>query len=267
MFQPVVAARLSPRVSGSLFDPEALWMDWRFGQDFLLKQSAGSLSPDCGSLISFSGIMSSHVARYSFYFILVAAAYFGVAELGLSQAFLHANVSPVWPPTGVAIAAILLLGYRIAPAILLGAFCANLATDVSLFTAGSIAVGNTLEALVALFLMDRFVGRHHPFYRARDAAKFVVIAGVVATAVSATVGNMVLCLSHHAEWSNFGQLWFTWWLGDAGGALIVAPFIMTWSDTGYDRLSARRSIEMVLQLVALPIIAIVIFQGFVVSMP
>ena len=93
--------------------------------------------------------MNSKDVRYPVIFVLVAATYFGAAELGLSQAFIHANVSPVWPPTGVAIAAVLLLGYRISPAILPGAFVANIETGVSVVTAGGIAAGNTLEALTA----------------------------------------------------------------------------------------------------------------------
>src|ERR671931_1297946 len=111
-----------------------------------------------------------------------AALYFGAARLGLSLAFLHANVSPVWPPTGMAIAAVLWLGYRISPAILLGAFLANLTTGVSVATAGGIAVGNTLEAVSAVFLLHRFVGFRSPFNRTQDVLKFVLIAGMLSTA-------------------------------------------------------------------------------------
>src|SRR5258706_2524511 len=96
---------------------------------------------------------------YLVWVLAVAAVYFAAAKLGLSLAFLHVSVSPVWPPTGIAIAAVLWLGYRISPAILLGAFLANLATGEPVATAG-IAIGNTLEALSAAFLLHRFVGFH-----------------------------------------------------------------------------------------------------------
>src|SRR5437867_8325327 len=95
---------------------------------------------------------------YVVWITAVAAAYFGAAKLGLSLAFLHVSVSPVWPPTGIAIAAVLWLGYRISPAILLGAFLANLATGEPVATAGGIAVGNTLEAVSAALLLHPFVG-------------------------------------------------------------------------------------------------------------
>src|SRR5689334_10234003 len=173
-------------------------------------------------------VMKSRPIPYLLLLLIVAAAYFGAAELGLSQAFLHANVSPVWPPTGLAIATVWWLGYRLSPAILLGAFLANLATDVSIATAGGIALGNTLEAVSAVFLLHRLVGFRKPLNRARDTVMFVLIAGVFSTIVSATIGNLSLCFGGTAVWANFGPLWLTWWLGDGVGALVVAPLLLTW---------------------------------------
>jgi integral membrane sensor domain MASE1 len=87
-----------------------------------------------------------------------ATIYFFAARLGLSLAFGHTSISPVWPPTGIALASTLLWGYRIWPGILLGAFVANAAlTPVSLPVAAAIAVGNTLEALAGRFLLQRFI--------------------------------------------------------------------------------------------------------------
>src|SRR5258708_20226642 len=84
---------------------------------------------------------------------IVAGLYFLAANLGLSLAFLNASVSPVWPPTGVAIALVLWLGFRSAPGVLLGALIANyLLTDVSLATAPRISIVNTLEAIPPLYL-------------------------------------------------------------------------------------------------------------------
>src|SRR5215468_3985042 len=87
---------------------------------------------------------------------LLAAVYFGVAKLSLLMAFEQANVSPVWPPTGLSLAVLLLLGRHYWPGIALGAFLTNASTDVSLATAGGIAVGNTLEALAGAYLLERF---------------------------------------------------------------------------------------------------------------
>lgn len=192
----------------------------------------------------------------------VTVVYIGAAKLGLSMAFLHASVSPVWPPTGVAIAAVLLLGYRVSPAILLGALIANLATGVPIGTAAGIAVGNTLEAASAAYLMQRFVGTRNPFGRAKDVWKFALIAGLLSPMVSATIGNASLCLGGAAQWENFETLWLTWWLGDGSGALVVAPFLFTWLEKPHERWSAPRVAEAALLLLVLFVIASVVFGGF-----
>ena len=105
--------------------------------------------------------------------LVIAGLYFAAARFGLSLASVHTNVSPVWPPTGLAIAAVLLLGYRVWPGILLGALFANLLTPVPVATSVAIAIGNTLEALSAGWLL-RSVGFHTSLDRARDVFKFVV---------------------------------------------------------------------------------------------
>lgn len=207
--------------------------------------------------------MKTSYAGRAVQFAAVAATYLVTAKLGLSLAFLHTSVSPVWPPTGFAIAVVLWLGYRISPAILLGAFLANLATGVPVGTAGGIAVGNTLEAVSAVFLLHRFVGDRSPFHRAQDVLKFVVIAGMVSPALSATMGNVSLCLGGAALWQNYGQLWLTWWLGDGSGALVVAPLLLTWIETSRARWSSRQLPELALLLLVLASVTSFVFGGFV----
>jgi PAS domain S-box-containing protein len=191
---------------------------------------------------------------------VIAATYFVAAKLGLSLAFLHVSVSPVWPPTGIAIAAVLLLGYRIAPAILIGALLANLATGASAPTAAGIAIGNALEALTAAFLLHRFVGFHSPFHRGRDVLKFVLIAVLISPTVSATIGNMSLVLGGAVSWSSFGWLWLTWWIGDGVGALVVAPLVLTWIEPEGERWTPRRWAEALLLLILLTAAATIVFR-------
>jgi PAS domain S-box-containing protein len=192
--------------------------------------------------------------------IVVAAVYLGAAKLGLSLASLHTSVSPVWPPTGIAIAAVLWLGYRVSPAILFGAFVANLATGVSMATAGGIAAGNTLEAVSAAFLIHRFIGFHSPFNRARDVLKFVLFAVLLTPMAAATIGNMSLCLGGSAAWANFGSLWRTWWIGDGVGALVVAPLVLTWVAKPSDPWPPRRVAEALLLLILLSSSATIFFR-------
>ncbi|HSE38177.1 MAG TPA: MASE1 domain-containing protein, partial [Blastocatellia bacterium] len=192
--------------------------------------------------------------------IATAAVYVAAARLGLSLAFLHASVSPVWPPTGIAVAAVLWLGYRISPAILLGAFLANISTGEPVATAAGVAIGNTLEALSAGFLVRRFVGFHSPFYRAGDVLKFVLISVFITPTVSATIGNASLCLGGAATWSDFGWLWLTWWIGDGVGALVVAPLLLTWVEKANDPLTPGRLSEGLFLLILLSAALAIVFR-------
>src|SRR5258708_38492261 len=123
--------------------------------------------------------------------LAVAAAYYGAAKFGLALAYENSSVTAVWPPTGIAIAALLLGGYRLWPGVALGAFLANL-TNGPLTTGGevaslSIATGNTLEALLAAYLVNRFARGREAFNRPRDIFRFTALAAV-STSVSATFG-------------------------------------------------------------------------------
>jgi len=207
-----------------------------------------------------SPLINSGFATQIGLLVVVAGIYIGAAKLGLSLAFLNVSVSAVWPPTGVAIAAVLLLGYRISPAIFVGALLANLATGLPPAVAGGIAIGNTLEALSAAFLVHRFIGFHNPFYRARDVLKFVLLAAVLSPAVAATIGNASLCLGGADSWANFGSLWLTWWIGDGVGALVVTPLILTWVDRSSERWPPRRWVEGVLLLLSLSAAATGLFR-------
>ena len=208
--------------------------------------------------------MKSRDVRRFLLALAVAAIYFGAAKLGLSLAFLNASVSPVWPPTGVAIALSLWLGYRVWPGIFLGAFLANyLLTDVPLATAGGIAIGNTLEAVAALLLLRRFGAAQNPFNRVIDVLKFTLFAAILSTAISATIGNVSLCLGGAATWANFGWLWVTWWLGDGVSALVITPLILTWIETPGSRWSALRIAEAALLVLLLCVVSVVVFTQLI----
>jgi len=159
----------------------------------------------------------------------LTAAYFGAGKLGLSLALVHASASAVWPPTGIALAALLLLGRSAWPAILAGAFLVNVTTAGNAATSLGIAIGNTLEGIVGAELVKRYAGGTRAFDRAQDVFKFVGLAGVLATAISPTIGLTSLCLGGFAPWPAYSDIWLTWWLGDAGGAVVVAPAIVLWA--------------------------------------
>jgi PAS domain S-box-containing protein len=189
--------------------------------------------------------------------VLLAAIYFGAAELGLVFAAPHPNVSPVWPPSGVAIGALLLLGYRAWPGVLLGAFLANLLTGAPLLSALGIAGGNTLEAVTVAALLQS-LNFHRALDRARDVGAFVAVV-FVATMVSATIGNVSLALAHAEKWAEFYSLWTTWWLGDLVGALVIGPLVLAWGTRSDHWLPRKRHIEAILLLSVLALAAMVTF--------
>ena len=157
----------------------------------------------------------------------VLIIYIATAKAGFQFAFVAEQVTTVWAPTGIAVASLLLWGPQLWPAIWLGAFVVNAGTTAPPWTAVVVASGNTLEALTAVWALRRIPSFDVGFQRLSDALAFVLIAVVGCTSISATVGSVTLCAAGAQPWSRFAALWSDWWLGDALGALIVAPPILT----------------------------------------
>ena len=159
----------------------------------------------------------------------LGACYVVAGKLGLRLAFVHASATAVWPPAGIALAALLILGARAWPAIFAGAFLVNVTTAGSIATSIGIAAGNTLEGLTGSCLVRRFAGGDRPFERAQDVFRFALFAALLSTTVSATFGVLSLAVGGFARWIDAGYIWTTWWLGDAAGDLIVAPVALLWA--------------------------------------
>jgi PAS domain S-box-containing protein len=171
--------------------------------------------------------------RYISSLLVVALAYFVFAKLGLSLASINPSASPIWAPSGIALAAVLLGGLRMFPAILIGAFAANAITAGTLETSAVIAAGNTLEALVGGLLIGQWAGGRDVFRTPLGVAKFALVVVGPATVISASVGVVTLCVTGFAAWQNFSPIWITWWLGDAAGALVLTPVIVLWAQSGW----------------------------------
>src|SRR5256886_17400508 len=150
--------------------------------------------------------------------VVLAAVYLAAGKLGLKLAHVNASATAIWPCTGISLAAFLILGYRVWPAILAGAFLVNLTTAGSSVTSLAIAVGNTFEGVVGSYLVTRFAAGKQAFQRAQDIFKFAVLAGMVSPMISATVGVTTLAVAGLASWENYGSILGTRWVGgDAGG--------------------------------------------------
>jgi serine phosphatase RsbU (regulator of sigma subunit)/anti-sigma regulatory factor (Ser/Thr protein kinase) len=152
----------------------------------------------------------------------VALAYFGAAKLGLALAFATPSVTAVWPPAGIALAALVLGGRGMWPGVAAGAFLANVTTDVPLYTALGITAGNTLEAVAGATLLRWFGFR--PSLRRLGDTSALVLASVLSTPVAATIGVASLSLGDSLSDGTL-TAWRVWWLGDLGGDLLIAPFL------------------------------------------
>src|SRR5215216_4674250 len=190
--------------------------------------------------------------------LIVAIVYFTGAELGLSLASVHENVTPVWPPTGIAIASLLIFGRRVWPGVFAGALVANLLTHIPIGSAIGIATGNTLEAIVAYSLLQRSKQWRNSFDSVSEVLTFVVYAAVLAPLVSATFGSVSVYLADPA--TEFWYLWLTWWMGDGFGALIVAPFLLSWSASR--KINRQEGPEIGSLFVLLIITVLIVFAGW-----
>ncbi|HTX16383.1 MAG TPA: MASE1 domain-containing protein [Candidatus Baltobacteraceae bacterium] len=173
----------------------------------------------------------------------MAAVYFIAGKLGLSMAFVHPSSTAVWPATGITLAALLIFGYRVWPGIFIGAFLVNITTAGSVSTSLGVAAGNTLEGLAAAYLVIRFANGRNAFDRAGDTFRFALLV-MASTAIAATVGVTSLSLGGYAQWSHFGAIWSTWWLGDGVGAVLLAPLLLLWIANFRIRLDWRQWAEL-----------------------
>lgn len=204
-------------------------------------------------------------ARYTLEVILTALIYFAAARASLLLSFGNTNASPVWPPSGIALAAVLLAGYRVVPGIFVGALLANFTTlfsngsgdlTVILLVSLGIAAGNTLEALTGALLLRGL----QPAWSRLDGLRSVVTFSAVAPVmclVSALIGTTALHLARIAPADLIWKVSLTWWLGDTVGVLMVAPFLVTWESA----LEARKNISHLVEGVFL--IALLVGTGWV----
>jgi diguanylate cyclase (GGDEF)-like protein len=191
----------------------------------------------------------------------LAVAYFVAAWLGLRLASVHPSATPVWAPTGIALAALLTWGRSVWPAIFAAAFAVNLATEGNVASSLGIALGNTLEGVLGAHLLQRFAKRPRRFDDARDVFVFISLVGCVSTPLSATMGVGSLVVTGFAPWNGALSIWMTWWLGDFAGAMIVAPVFLTWARDPSMLWPQERKLEAVALLAMLLVMGQLVFGG------
>jgi signal transduction histidine kinase len=193
--------------------------------------------------------------------IVVALAYWFAASVSLRLALVHGQVTPIWPPTGIALVALLVLGRRVWPAVFLAALAVNLPIGPSALGALFIGAGNTLAPVAAAALLKR-AGFRIELDRIRDAAALIVLGALAAMTISATVGTSVLVLSGSVTSDSYLSTWAVWWTGDAMGVLLVAPFILSLLPKRRSPApTLRKSVELGGLLVGIGVLTFVLFQN------
>jgi len=215
--------------------------------------------PD-GLTIRKASISAAYVAQVG----AVAVVYVLAARAGLTLDAVSGFASLVWAPTGIALAAVLLAGGRIWPGVFIGALIANVITGAPFLAASGIAAGNTLEAVVGAYALTRVPDFHRRLDSLRDVIALIVLAALLSTMISATVGVASLYFAGLAPQANVAETWRTWWIGDAIGALLVAPLILVWAAPPRTPLLTRRLGEAALMVLGLLVASLIVF-GFSVS--
>lgn len=206
--------------------------------------------------------MSPNIRSHSLFILqvlVVFAAYFATARWGLSHNAVNDFASLIWPPTGIALAAVFFFGYRITPAILFGAFLVNYLSGAPILAAAAIAVGNVLEASVGAWLLHSF--RFHPMLNRLVDSFSMIIVALAASVISATIGTATLGSTQLLSASEVPITWLAWWAGDALGALLITPFLLRWlaRPPGNGYRTRAQLVESILFLTILIALTLLIF--------
>ncbi len=177
--------------------------------------------------------------------VCLIAVYFLAGWVGKRAAFMDGDVALVWPHAGIALAAVILFGYRFLPGVAIGAFLFSVmdGKPLGFFTFGT-ALGNCIGATICAYLLQKSVGFQSRMERTRDAVSFIALAALFGTTINALFNVASVYAGGQMDWENLGSAFLVWWIPNAMGCLVVAPLLLTWSHFQIPRWSGKRAVEL-----------------------
>ncbi len=194
--------------------------------------------------------------------VSLIAAYIISGLLGLWLGYVHPATSLVWPPAGIALAAFLVQGYRVWPAVLVSAIVVYAASVGPVAAVIPMSLGNTVEGLLAAYLINRYAGGRHALQTPQNSFRFAGLTALSSLSISATCGALSLTSTGLALWADYGAIWVTWALGNFASYILVGSTVMLWGLGAKTRWSTAMTVEAVAFFLALLLVGFVVFLGF-----
>ena len=208
------------------------------------------------------GSLRAQIGREHTILVPLIVAYLVGGRLGLALAYEHPAVTLVWPPAGLALAALLVLGYRAWPAILIAAALVYGSVLGAHPVVLILAAGNTAEGLLAAYLINRFAGGRHALQNPRNSFRFAGLTALSSISVSATVGVVSLALFGLARWAEYDTIWLNWVVGNFASCTLVAPLVILFTQGSKGRWRTHEWIEATFGFLAVVLVGLVVFCGF-----
>ncbi|MFN7976290.1 MAG: MASE1 domain-containing protein [Acidobacteriota bacterium] len=189
--------------------------------------------------------------RLAWRLALVAVAYVVAGRLGQQVAIPPGNVTAVWPPSGIALAAAMLFGAPVALPVWLASVVVNAVPIVArhgavpaLLAGAGTGIGAAAQAVFGAWLLRRIGVGKDPLTDVQDVFRFAAAGAVLSSFVSPTIGTTSLCVAGVQSWSQYETVWWTWWLGDATGVIVAAPVVLAWALPRPRDWDARKGAEL-----------------------
>jgi len=206
--------------------------------------------------------MYARLARNPVVLAAIFAVYYALGTLGQAVSGPLSMVTAVWPASGFGLAAMVVFGPAVWPAIFAGATLALLSSTGELGISVTLAIGSTLEPLAGAVLIDRFAGGLSVLRTANTVFRFATITALASTPISATLGALTLWFSGTTPIDNFTYVWLTWWLGHLTGIFVVTPFVLLWATTPLGRVNLLEALEAIALFALLIGVCLVVFCGW-----